>query len=124
MRQRLKYVLVIIGVALLLLLLANFNARVAELNRLRRTHQQVSTQLVSLQETQMVLQTQVAYATSEAAVLEHAYQEDRMVRPGDVLVVPLAPPASTPMPTPFVVTASRQRAPWEYWFALFFDESP
>ncbi len=124
MKQRLKYVLVIAGVALLLLLLANFNARVAELNRLRRTHQQVSTQLVSLQETQMVLQTQVAYATSEAAVLEHAYQEDRMVRPGDVLVVPLAPSASTPTPTPFVATISRQRAPWEYWFALFFGESP
>ncbi|GAB4536023.1 MAG: hypothetical protein Fur0018_26550 [Anaerolineales bacterium] len=124
MKQRLKYVLIFAGVVALLFLLSDFNARMAELNRVRQIHRQVSTQLESLEGTQAALQTQVAYATSDAAVIEHAYQDDRMVRPGDVLIVPMVPAAVTPAPTSAVVVTPRAREPWEYWFALFFGQSP
>ncbi len=124
MKSKLKYALIAIGLAILVVLLSDFNARIAELNRLRREHEQVATQLAGMQGTQAALQTQIVYATSDAAVLENAYEEYRMVQPGDVLVVPLA--AETATPTPIVPTASEPvtHAPWEYWFALFFEETP
>ncbi len=124
MKKRLKYVLIAAGLAVLVMLLSDFNTRVAELNRLRREHEQVATQLSGMQGTQTALQTQVAYATSDAAVLEHSYEEYRMVRPGDVLVVPVAPGESTPSPALPVPTETASHAPWEYWFALFFERIP
>ncbi len=124
MKSKLKYALIALGLAVLVVLLGDFNARIAELNRLRREHEQVATQLAGMQGTQAALQTQIVYATSDAAVLENAYEEGRMVRPGDVLVVPLAAETATPVPAQPAAGEQRQHAPWEYWFALFFGETP
>ncbi len=124
MKRRAKYILAVGGLVVLVMLLGDFNARIAELNRLRREHEQVATQLAALQETQTALKTQVAYATSEAAVLQNAYEEERMVRPGDVLVVPLSPAVETPVPAvPPRQTPARYEN-WEYWLALFFGKTP
>ncbi len=125
MKSKVKYVLIAVGLAVLVMLLSDFNARIAELNRLRREHEQVATQLAGMQGTQAALQTQIVYATSDAAVLENAYEENRMVRPGDVLVVPLGGVTATPTPVlPVSPQAAEEHAPWEYWFALFFEETP
>ncbi|RMF41932.1 MAG: hypothetical protein D6755_12045 [Anaerolineae bacterium] len=124
MKRNAKYLLIVVGLVVLVLVLGDFNARIAELNRLRREHEQVATQLAALESTKVALQTQVAYATSDAAVLQNAYEQERMVRPGDVLVVPLPAEQSTPTPVPALPDAPEHHENWEYWYALFFGETP
>ena len=95
-----KYALAVIGLAVLTLLVMDFNNRMAELRRLSDQRVIVAGRATDLVRTQQNLETKIAYATSEAAVLEWAYQEGKWVREGDVPIVPLAEPGSAPEPTP------------------------
>jgi hypothetical protein len=77
-----------------------------------------------LQQTQASLQTQIAYATSEKAVADWAYAEGHMIRPGDNPVVPVAPGAVTPAPTPARVVVRPVVENWQMWLWLFVDVPP
>jgi hypothetical protein len=118
-----KYALMIIGLAVLALLVMDFNNRMAELKRLSGQRELVAAEVTSLVRTQTHLQTQIAYATSEAAVMEWAYQEGHWLREGDVPVVPL-PEGSVPEPTPVPIPTQTQASNWQIWFSLFFDRQP
>lgn len=115
-----RYALVVIGLALLTMLVMDFNSRMAELRRLTAEREAVRENQDRFLGTKAALETQIAYATSEAAVIEWAYQDGHMVRPGDVAVVPL--PAGQPTPTPMVtqVEVEEEVSYWQRWFALFF----
>ncbi|UCH58245.1 MAG: hypothetical protein JSV61_08445 [Anaerolineales bacterium] len=119
----LKHALIIVGVAILAVLVMDFNSRVGDLRRQSAQKQVVSAELAGQNQTQTVLQTQIAYATSEAAVVEWAYNEGNLVRPGDNPVVPLAPEGSAPMPTPTPVTTPERVSNLDVWLWLFFDEA-
>jgi len=116
-----KYLAAIIGIAILILMISDFNRRTAEARRLSAERDRVSAQVTSLVTTKQALETQIAYVTSDAAVYEWARQQQRMVQEGDHPVVVIPPSNSTPMPTlapvvtPFVVEN------WQVWQALFFD---
>jgi len=116
-----KYALIITGLVLLAFLVMDFNTRIAALRRLTLEKEAVSAQLVSLQQTNAALQTQIAYATSEAAVEDWAYEEGNLVRPGDNPVVPIAPPGGTPIVTPTPVETITTVNNWEMWLWLFVD---
>jgi hypothetical protein len=113
----------IIGLAVLTLLVMDFNNRMAELKRLSSQHELVAAEVTSLVQTQTHLETQIAYATSEAAVMEWAYQEGHWLREGDVPVVPL-PDGSAPEPTAMPIPTQTQESNWQIWFSLFFDRQP
>ncbi len=119
LRQLLTGALIVV----IILLMAEFNNRMTELNRLTIQRDRGSAQITSLVQTQVVLQTQITYATSVAAVEEWAYEEGRLVRPGDNPVVPLASgETSGPTPVPSVPLESDDIVEnWEVWYALFFD---
>lgn len=112
------------GFVILAFLIADFNARMAELRRLNAERERVSAVVTSLVETQQALQTQVAYATSEAAVYKWAYTTRRMVEPGDVLVVPIQPADSTPIHVPSPESTPEIIHNWEVWLSLFIDPAP
>ena len=116
-----KYALIIIGFVVLAILVMDFNNRMSALRRLSTQKVGVLAQLEGQIQTQSYLQTQIAYATSDAAVMEWAYEEGSMVRPGDVPVVPLAPAAGTPVPTPTPVVVTTPIANWQFWLWLFVD---
>jgi hypothetical protein len=118
-----KYALMIIGLAVLALLVMDFNNRMAELKRLSSQSELVAAEVTSLVQTQTHLQTQIAYATSEAAVMEWAYQEGHWLREGDVPVVPLAE-GSAPEPTAMPIPTQTPESNWQIWFSLFFDRQP
>ena len=88
---------------------------------MRDKHEVVALQVTNMVLTQVYLETEIAYATLEQAVHEWAYQEGRMARDGDVLIVPIPPAEITTTPmvveTPMVEVVS----PWRVWWALFFD---
>lgn len=113
-----KKVGLIVVAAIMFLLVMDLNSRLSELSRLRSQRDQAATVVAELESTLSVLKTQVEYARSEGAVEDWAYSEGKMVRPGEVLIIPLSPPGTTPqpvlIPTPTVVPVQN----WEIWMAL------
>ena len=99
-----------------------FNNRMAEQRQLVAQAEEIRVELDVLRQTDAFLDAQIAYATSDAAVEEWAYQEARWVREGDQPVVPISPSKGTPAapsadpPEPVTYTN------WQVWWALFFDE--
>ncbi|MBN2149698.1 MAG: hypothetical protein JW726_20085 [Anaerolineales bacterium] len=119
-----KLLLAAAGFIILVLLIADFNNRMADLRRLSAEKEVVSAQVTSLVATQQSLETQVAYATSEAAVYKWAYTTRRMTDPNDVLIVPIQPAGSTPVPTPQPVIVTEVVENWQVWLSLFVDPAP
>jgi hypothetical protein len=124
MKRNLRYVLAVLGLAIISLMIMDFNNRMSELSRLSRQRDQVAVQVTQLNSTQTLLQTQMAYVTSESSVVEQAYEEERMVDPRDVLIVPIAPGESTPAVTPTPAATPVVYQNWQYWYVLFFDPQP
>ena len=119
-----KPVVIIVGFTVLVLLVMDFNNRMAELRRLTAEKEDVSARVTSLVETQLSLETQVAYATSEAAVYYWAYNFEHLGKEGDVLVVPIQPTGSLPQPTPTPAITPQVIQNWQVWLSLFVDQPP
>jgi cell division protein FtsB len=123
LKNHLRQILVGALVVILILLMAEFNNRMTELNHLTEQRERAAFQITSLVQTQVALETQIAHATSVAAVEEWAYEEGKLVRPGDNPIVPLAEGATgKPTPVPVVpINSDEVVENWEVWYALFFD---
>jgi cell division protein FtsB len=121
--QSAKYIVVLGGLILLGFLVIIFNNRMAEQRQLVAKAESVRAELEALQLTDANLDAQIAYATSDLAVEEWAYQEARWVREGDFPIVPI----SVETPTPAALPSIDPPQPltyhnWQIWWALFFDE--
>jgi cell division protein FtsB len=117
-----RRVAVFAGILVLILMVMDFNARLEQLNVLRRQASIINAQATQAVQTQIVLQTEVAFASSDDVVHEWARSEGHYVQPGDQAVVPVGVPGATPgvpeSPTP-------QPAPlpnWQVWWNLFFAQ--
>jgi len=115
-------VLTIVGLVVWLLVLLDFNRRLAAEQQLVNAANQARTQVAKLEAEHSLLETQVAYATTDAAVIQWAHENGKMTKGGEVLVVPLLP---TPQPTPLPPPAPLPEAPptWVLWQNLFFSEA-
>lgn len=117
-----RRVAVFAGILILVLMVIDFNARLEELNLLRKHAQALSSQATQAVQTQVGLQTQVAYAGSDQAVQDWARSEGHLVQPEDQAVVPVGEPGTaaiqpstpTPVPTPM--------PNWQVWWNLFFGQ--
>jgi hypothetical protein len=119
----LAQILIVVGIVAGLLIVLDFSQRLATAQRLRGAADQVATEVAQLEYENTMLQTQVAYATTDAAVIEWAHEHGKLVQPGEVLVVPVVPtPEPTPQPTP--PPAPAPPPTWALWWNLFFDTSP
>jgi hypothetical protein len=116
-----KYALVVIGLIVLTLLVMDFNNRMGELRRLSDKREDVAVEATDLMNTQVHLETQIAFATSEAAVVEWAYEEGHMVREGENLVIPLEYPGFTPKVTIIPTATPEPESNLEIWFSLFLE---
>lgn len=117
-----RRVVTLIGILALVFIVLEFNRRMEELNMLNQQSDLVRNQATQAVQTQLALQTQVAYAGSNAAVEEWARTDGHYIQEGDLPVVPLgqagAPPLAGGTPTPIPT----QPANWEVWWNLFFGE--
>jgi hypothetical protein len=103
----------------LTLVMLNLNSRLSDYSRLSRERDQIATEVGGLESTKTFLQTQMAEAGSEGAVIVGA-REGHMIREGEKLVVVLTP-AGNVVATP--EAAEEELKPpqsWEVWMALFF----
>ncbi len=116
-----KYALLVIGLIVLTLLIMDFNNRMAELSRLSDKREDVAVDATSLVQTQLQLETQIAYATSGGAVEEWAYEEGHMVREGENLVIPLEYPGYTPEVTIIPTATPVPKSNWQIWVSLFLE---
>jgi hypothetical protein len=117
-----RRVAIFLGIFILTLLVIEFNSRLEELNRLNDQRDETRVMATQSIQTQMSLQTQVAYANSTAAVDEWARTEGHYVMEGDQPVIPIVKPGSDPVivPTPSAIPTPMQN--WEVWWSLFFDK--
>ncbi len=120
----LRQVILLIGLVVLAVMVMDFNNRMAELHRLSDQEELVSAQATSVVRTQVYLETQIAYATSDAAVEEWARVQAHMIQPGDRPVVPLAPTSQVPLATPVPEMVHEPVSNPEVWYALFFEDRP
>jgi cell division protein FtsB len=118
-----KYILSALGMVVLVLLVMDFNSRMAELRRLTSEKEIIGKQATQLVQTNVFLETQIAYATSDRAVEQYARVDQHMEKPGDIPVVPMAPGNSTPIPTPSPVVTPKFVNNWDLWMGLFFDKT-
>jgi hypothetical protein len=111
-----------IGILILVFIVLEFNRRLEELNMLNAQSELVQRQATQAVQTQLALQTQVAYAGSNAAVEEWARTDGHYIKDGDLPVVPLGQPGSPPVEAGTPTPIPTQPANWEVWWNLFFGE--
>jgi len=116
----LRRVLVTIGIVILVFVVLEFNRRLEELSLLNKQTEIVRAEATQIMQTQIALQTAVAYANSTAAVEEWARTDGHYIKDGDLPVVPVGAPGAAPieMSTPIPIPTPMQN--WEIWWELFF----
>jgi len=106
----------------LILVVIEFNTRLEELNRLNDQRDQVRAIATQAMQTQIALNTQVAYAESTAAVDEWARTQGHYVQEGDQPVIPIGQPGSEPVIVSTPIPTPTPMQNWEVWWSLFFSE--
>jgi hypothetical protein len=112
----------IIGIIVLAFIVLDFNQRLEELNLLNKQNEFVQAQATQAIQTQSALQTQVAYAGSTNAVEEWARTDGHYIQNGDLPMVPIGQPGSTPIEMNTPTPAATPMANWQVWWDLFFGE--
>ena len=112
----------------------SLSSRVASSQPLRAFYDGVETEIAQLQVEQASLIDERNFAQSEAFVEQWARGDGKMVRPGEILVVPEVVGVDDPQITnnaqnsgggfAEVETTPPEPEPWELWWSLFFDSPP
>jgi len=125
-RWKINFRQILIGavIVVIVLMMADFNNRMNELHRLTAQKEHSAAQITDLVETQLALETQIAYATSVPAVERWAYEDGRMARQGDQVIVPVPAGGEVPAPTPTPMAPAEVVNNWDVWLALFFGSEP
>ncbi len=120
-----RTILIVVILAVMTLMVMDFNSRMAEWRRLTVRKDEVAAEATGMKRTEANLQTQIAYATSPAGVRQWAYEQGKQAEKGVVIVVPVAEGEATPVPTPEATVTPQVVNNWQLWLSLFFDqESP
>ncbi len=117
-----RRVLVTIGIVILVFVVLEFNRRLEELKLLNDQAKLVRVQATQVMQTQVALETNVAYANSTASVEEWARTDGHYVRDGDLPVVPVGAPGAAPIEISTPVPLPTPMQNWEVWANLFFGE--
>ena len=115
--RRLITVLVIV---VLVLLMMDFNNRMSNMIQLNQMETILRTKVAGLEATKMVVEDDIAYATSDRALEEWAREKDRLIEEGDHPIIIMPPSDYTPVPTatpkPETIVLTRL----EIWKVLIF----
>jgi hypothetical protein len=122
LRIKPKQLLSVAAIVIGFFLLMNFFSRISEFSRLSNQRDQGEIEVTALNSTIRALQTHIAFATQPIAVEEWARDEAHMAKPGDVLIIPVAPGSSTQAPVVFPVNTPQPVSNWQVWWALFFSQ--
>ncbi len=113
-----------------LILAINFSARIAAGQPLQEAYSRVKGEIATLDVQHADLTAQRDYVLSDAYVEAWARADGKMVRDGEVLVVPVPASAdveTTPEPQvdiQDVQLTPTETPPWVLWWQIFFDSPP
>jgi hypothetical protein len=117
-----RRVLIFAGILVLILMVMDFNARLEQLDLLRKQARIVEAQATQAMQTQLALQTQVAFAGSDEVVNQWARTEGHYIQPGDQPIVPVGVPGATPGEAPSPTPQPTALPNWRVWWNLFFEQ--
>jgi hypothetical protein len=123
MKFRWRYPLIAFGLIVLIVMIVDFNRRMAEFDRLSSQLDTVRTEGTAVMQTQEALVTEVAYASSTQAVEDWAYEDGRWVRDDEKPIGLLPAAGATPTPTPLPTQTTQDMPNWRIWWELFFGSS-
>ncbi len=117
----------ILGIGLFLAI--GLSQRIAAGQPLQDAYDSVEAEIEVLRQEQAELLATRDFVQSDAFVERWARDEGKMLRPGEVLIIPVPASAGvepTPIPEPEipVETTPPEPEPWMLWWALFFDSPP
>jgi len=131
-RQQLSSIQIVFAAILSigLLLVINFSGRIARGQQMEIERRRLQATIDVLEQQKLELLKARDYAASDASVEHWAHTEGKLVREGEILVIPI--PAgiaeATPVPaSPVLVAAEEPEAEepkWHLWWHLFFDGDP
>ncbi len=110
-----------------LLLTINFSGRIRRGQQIDQVQQNIAATINILSTQRADLIDARDFAASDAAVIRWAHREGKMVRDGEVLVIPIpAGPVATPTPqaTPLPLATPTEIPVVDLWWGLFFDRGP
>ena len=114
-----------------MLLTINFSARITRGQAYDDLKANVEGTITVLREENIDLEQELIYVQSDAAVEEWAHRDAKMVRPGEILVIPvpgLILPTATPAPVVTSIEDTNALEPdvptVDLWWSLFFDTEP
>jgi cell division protein FtsB len=110
------------AIVIFLALVMNFNSRLEELSRLQNEAATVRVQATAIVVTRHALETQLALATSPAAVEEYARDQARMAQSGDKPFIVIPAPGATPPPEPTPTPILTSMTKWDVWMILIFGK--
>ncbi len=119
-QTRIPMIWILAIVVLGILVLGDLNRRMADARRLEQDTLILQTEVAAMATERVDLMTRVAEATSEKVVAAWAREDAKMVRPGEVLVVPVGPPGATPVPGELSAGQDEDISNFEIWLALLF----
>jgi cell division protein FtsB len=112
-----------------LLLAINFSARIRRGQVVTDLKVEVEATITALEAENLALRQEHDFVQSDASIVRWAQQEQKMVRPGEILVIPY-PGIVTPEPAirttqePRRDSEREEVSTWELWWSLFFDGDP
>ena len=115
--------------AISLLLAINFSGRIAAGRKIQSERDSLVRVISTLQFQATALKGQLDYVNSDSFINDWARKQGKMVKPDEVLVVPV-PGQITPEPARTAVVAipssdqHAEQANWKLWWQLFFDSPP
>ena len=114
-----------------LLLVINLSGRIARGQQMDAERVRLQATIDVLQTDQLSLRRERDYAESDAKVEQWAHSDGKMVREGEVLVIPIPgrEPEITPTSTPPALLArtearEERESSWHLWWQLFFEGDP
>ena len=113
---------IFLGIFVLAWLVIEFNSRVQGLNLRTTQRDEVRIAVTQAVQTEMALQTKVAYAASTEAVEEWARKEGGLIKDGDRVVVPIGQPGGDTVAAPTPTPAPPPIPNWQAWWNLFFNK--
>jgi len=117
-----RQIFIILAVALAFYIVFDLSGRISSAHQLDAEKDLMGTRVAGLQQTEIYLQTQIAYATQSAFIEDYIRPEGKLIQPGDIPIIPIPgdeiqPTQSATLPTPKPTYAN-----WEIWWALFFGD--
>ncbi|NLB71830.1 MAG: hypothetical protein GX797_07495 [Chloroflexi bacterium] len=118
-----RNLITIIVIVVLVFLMMDFNNRMTTMIRLNNEEAGLQTRIAELEATQVKLEDQIAYATSEIALEEWARESNRMIEEGDHPIILLQPGDYKPQPTHTAQPETVTRSRLDIWKELLFGSS-